>query len=985
MALYTEYEEYVRKHVKEFGQHTVVLYRCGGFYEIYSADDGLVDMKTICDLLNIQMSRRNKSILQVDRVNTLMAGFPAHALQKFVNILVAENYTVVIVDQVTEPPKPKRAVTAIVSPGTDIQNPVVYESNNLMCICIDETRDFKTKELVYGVGISVIDLTVGTSKVFETYNFALDEAFRLIQAENPREIVLIGCCETTDVIKYLELEGRCFHNKLGGDGTATCSKITYQNELLEKVFSGRTGMLSVIEYLDMEKMPLALTSYVFLLQFSFQHNENILTKIQKPAILNTSDKLILAYNSIKHLDIEGLLRILNRCTTTMGRRYFKECFMNPLTCPVAIQKKYDAVELALHEGKYKQMAKILEKIYDVERITRKILLGTVQPAEFIMLHKSVAAYSEIDSSITKISAFIDNKLDLDAIDSGSEFIFKKGIFDHLDRILGDLHVQTEFFNKLVVELNAAIKATDYFKLESNQDGYYLCITTKRYNDCKSKLAAFKSDGFSFVDIEKKQVGTSYKLYHSCFSKVQNRIERHKNKLTQGIKEEYDRFLEEFGSVHKESLYEMINQVKELDFNVTNAKNAHDYKYFMPTVVASGGEAAGLKGADLRHPIIERLCTRVPYVPNDVQIGGDGMLLYGTNMVGKSAYMKSIGLCIIMAQCGMYVPCLNMEYSPFKAIYTRIPSGDDLFKGQSTFAVEIMELRNILKRADAYSLVIGDELASGTESVSAVAIVGAGVIKLAELGAGFVFATHLHDLTKLEKIRGLANLKIKHMAVEYDEVNKKLVYDRKLKDGQGSTLYGLEVCRALDMSTDFMTCANTFRYELLNIEADILKDRPSKYNKAHYIDTCSICGAPADEVHHIKQQKEADVDGFIGVMHKNARHNLTNVCEACHDKIHADEIHVEGYKMTSAGRELVVSQAPVASPVAPVASQVASQVAPVVSQVASQVAPAPEEHVQIILDKRRREKLSIAKIQKHLKDCGHILSTYKINKILSTNK
>ncbi|MFO0006156.1 MAG: DNA mismatch repair protein, partial [bacterium] len=113
MALYTEYEEYVTKYVSEFGKNTVVLYRCGGFYEIYSIDDGLVDMKNICDLLNIQMSRRNKSILEVNRVNTLMAGFPAHALQKFVNILVDENFTVVIVDQITEPPKPKRAVTSI--------------------------------------------------------------------------------------------------------------------------------------------------------------------------------------------------------------------------------------------------------------------------------------------------------------------------------------------------------------------------------------------------------------------------------------------------------------------------------------------------------------------------------------------------------------------------------------------------------------------------------------------------------------------------------------------------------------------------------------------------------------------------------------------------------------------------------------------------------------------------------------------------------
>ena len=95
-------------------------------------------------------------------------------------------------------------------------------------------------------------------------------------------------------------------------------------------------------------------------------------------------------------------------------------------------------------------------------------------------------------------------------------------------------------------------------------------------------------------------------------------------------------------------------------------------------------------------------------------------------------------------------------------------------------------------------MIGDELCSGTESVSALAIVSAGIVTLAKKNTSFVFATHLHDLVNIDDVKSLANVKTYHLSVTFDEKKKTLVYDRKLKEGNGSTLYGIEVCKSLDL-------------------------------------------------------------------------------------------------------------------------------------------------------------------------------------------
>lgn len=1018
MSLYDEYENYVKQYKAEYGNNTIVLYRCGGFYEIYSANDGLIDIKYICDLLNIQMSRRNKAILDVNRSNTLMAGFPAHALQKFITILVNDNFTVVIVDQITDPPKPKRAVTSIISPGTDL-NITAYDTNNLMCINIEPYKDFKTKKPIMCIGLSIIDLTTGTSKIIELSSsytdsqYALDETFRLIQIENPKEIIFIGKKPLDiDYIQYLELTDKCIHEKFAdtADSNIIESNISYQTELLKKVFP-KHGLLSVIEFLDLEKYQVATTSFVFLLQFSYKHNENILQRIKKPIILQPNNQLVLSYNCTKHLNIisndsriNSLLLILNKATTAIGRRFFKELFLNPIVDADIIENRYDCIEFMMANDTWKTVSSIMSNIFDIERLARKINMYNINPCELWNLFVSIDSMTKIldiitDSPIFKnnvscgisndtsdqinsktknIIIFLQNHLDLQEvqkynIDNISNSFFIRGKYNDIDSLQDELNNNIDYLELLVKKLNEVVKG-DFFKLEHNLiDGYHLTITSKRHNDNKKILDSFKLSfpdtklSFSYKDITTKHQtsGGSLKIHHDVFKIINHTIDSIRTKLVLSIKKEFNNFLCEFSELFTESLNELVNIIGITDFYATNAKNAKKYKYYRPYIVNSKNTKSYIKGQNLRHPIIETLCD-TEYIPNDVCLGTEsiqGMLIYGTNMVGKSAYMKSIGIAIIMAQSGMFVPCENMNYYPYKNIFTRIPSGDDLFKGQSTFAVEISELRNILKRADNSSLVIGDELASGTESISAVSIVAAGIIQLYEKKSSFVFASHLHDLVELDKIKSLDQLRICHLSVIYDDVTKKLIFDRKIKDGQGGTLYGLEVCRALDLNDDFIILANEFRNELSDKHNDIIGKNTSRYNKNHFIDTCTICNKKATEVHHIKQQAFADNDGFIGHVHKNNKNNLINVCSECHDRIHNKELAIDGYKQTSDGIELIIQ------------NQKREDNLTINNENS-------ENEINTFIKLQRSDKKSIAKIKELIfEKYNQDISIYKINKVL----
>ena len=270
---------------------------------------------------------------------------------------------------------------------------------------------------------------------------------------------------------------------------------------------------------------------------------------------------------------------------------------------------------------------------------------------------------------------------------------------------------------------------------------------------------------------------------------------------------------------------------------------------------------------------------------------------------KSSLMKSIGIAIIMAQSGFYVPAKSLVYSPYKQLFTRISNNDNIFKGQSTFAVEMSELRSILKRTDHYSLVLGDELCSGTETTSGLSIVTAGVLRLSSKNSSFIFATHLHKLSEMEEILECKTVHNYHMETTYDPSTQKLTYDRKLKPGSGNAIYGLEVAKAMDLDDDFIKTADKIRKKIMGIDEVIVNSKGNPYNSKIILDSCTICKKATEEIHHIEEQHLANSEGMINHYHKNKLFNLVQLCHDCHQSVHNGNLKIDGYVDTSNGVEL----------------------------------------------------------------------------------
>lgn len=954
--LYEEYERYLVKYRAEYGNNTLVLMQCGSFYELYDDGSKQTDLKTIGELLNIQVSRRNKAILEVSRSNLEMAGFPSYTLHKFINVLVEHNYTVIIVSQVTPPPNPKRQVTDIVSPGVYISDTFLSngsETTYLMSIFIEDFATLNTTNF-YTIGTSLVDLSTGKTFVFESTSrthdimYPMDELYRITASFNPREVTICANVKTStfqenhkvfsfeSIVSYLGLHNKCIHNDYD-KYSSHLGKLTYQEEILRKVYPN-TGLLSGIEFVGLERLPCALISFIRLLQFAYNHNERIISKIQVPTILDETKTLILSYNSLKQLDIlpnhngpQSLCNILNNCKTAVGRRFFKQRLVCPTTCVQTLNNSYDMIDHILNSncGRLKNLQDCLASIYDIERLFRKIDLGTIIPSELGNLHMSLVSLNNaieiIETSheneqtyISDILTTLNESLNIDELpkfnlDNIGPNVFVGGKYSEIDNINNELNASLNILHDLCRSLNV----TDtIFKLECNErDGYYLSITSKRYRDFlkdnKKTVIHIKSQSFAVSDFTSKPVSASSsntKVFHPCFETISDQIELLSTKLKRVVLDKFNKFIEELGAITLNMSQSICQALAEIDFYWCCAYNAQKMCHKRPIIPTENtcNDKSFINIGGLRHPIIESVSKDVKYVSNDVRLGLDnldGILLYGLNSSGKSSLMKSIGIAVVMAQAGMYVACDHMYFSPYDYIFTRILSNDDIYRGQSTFTKEILELRGIMCRANNKSLVLGDELCSGTESNSALSIVATGVYYLAQRQASFVFATHLHQLVDIDEVKNTSNVKAFHLSVECDMKTKKLIYDRKLKEGNGSTMYGLEVCRSLDMDAEFLETANKIRQKLIHIKRDIVPrfGKGSRYNKDVFIDKCGVCGSQqAIEVHHILQQKDADEKGFIGNIHKNSKFNLVPVCESCHNSIHHGNLTINGYIQTSDG-------------------------------------------------------------------------------------
>jgi len=980
---YNEYFSNQEKYTKIYGKLSLFIMQVGSFFEAYQTIDEGYDLQLISNILNISVTKKNKSIISIDRKNPYMLGFPCVALQKYIKILIDNGYTIIVMEQVSPAPKPRREITGIYSPSTYINEISKPDSNFLLTIFLEEINSNK-KNKIYMAGLSLIEASTGYIKIHETFSskddekISLDEIVKFINSFSPTEILLVSNNIQTninEIILYLELHDKKFIHKTLNDiknmkGYNNFQNISYQSTLLKKIYKINT---CPIDYLNLETYTLGRDAFILSLLYLSDHNSNLLTNLSKPEIYIKEDKMHLGNNPIYQLDVfakddktlfsiensyKCLFDIINKTLTPMGRRYLKNVLIEPLINCKIINFKYDIIENL--QKTYNTFEQVLSEIKDVERLDRKINLKNINPIEFyqwILFQENALKlvnliYSDkiltnllnnvesvkiaiLKKKLENLIKYLNETFEIDQLEkyllndiTGNIFI--KGKYVEIDELQNSIEICTNFMHKLAEFFDSILKdktnkkSDDQFiKIDSNdRDGYYLILSNKRAEVLQTELK--KSDkisitiGSKIINIKTSSInfikpvkGSNTKVFCNEIKQKSDKINEYMDEIKIMLKE---KFIEELSKLS--DMYEIniiTNFIGHFDFLLSGAKVANKFYYNKPIINNKYDKKSYFIAKDLRHPIVERINTDIEFIPTDIELGTekqDGILLFGLNSAGKSTLQKAIGLSVLLAQIGYFVPASNFEYYPYNSMLTRISSNDNLFKGLSAFTLEVSELTAILKRNSRNTLIIADEICKGTEHHSSLIIVMTIIKMLSESQTSFITATHLHDICNFKELSQLKNISKYYLHVEYDEKNNKLIYDRKLHEGSGSNFYGLLVAKCLINDKTFTDYSNIISKDLK--VSDISSDKKSRYNNKLYVQKCQICNKiPLEneiplETHHINFQKDCDNNGLINnkkYIHKNHMSNLTILCHKCHDKIDTGLLKIDGYKETSNGQEL----------------------------------------------------------------------------------
>lgn len=949
---------------QKYGNNTVVLMEIGTFFEVYEVnneEEQIGKAKEIAELLNIQLTRKNKSILENSQENPIMAGVPAISLEKHLARIIGEQkYTVVIIRQKGLPPKVTRYLDTVVSPGTNFDFVIDQDENNITSLTIDSNKG------IYSVGYSAIDVTTGKCYYNEVHGtsedkyYALDESFNYMNMHRTNEVIVTFADKSIhqkEIIEYLELSHKTFHI------SDFRPKIVYQNELFKNVFNIES-LLTAIEHLDMERVALSTESLATLIDFVIGHDAKIIQKLTLPTKLDVSKYVYLGNNALEQLNVietshnPSLIKLINHTSTAMGKRLLKERLTHPVKDEKELLRRF-----ALSKELYDYHAPIegeLANIYDIERLTRRIKLSRLHPFELNYLYDSLLSIKEVVTFMENYKFFeapcssSELQMFVDSIDStfdlsvSGKYMLKdvesnmicEGInsqIDELNRQNAQLH---DKLGVLKTHILSHMNSSDEKFVSINRldkEGFFLGLTKSRFNLIKEELLnshlVLDDDLLLFKDFKIKIQTNSVKITSRLTEDISDKYVHNLRKIIELNKLVFKEKLNEFEKKFAILLEELVSFIAEIDLTVSNIKTAKKYNYVCPKIVKTADNENFLELIEARHPIIEANEEQGVYVPNDVILGElhlaseeyknnvilqnsnpinirnnkmHGILLYGINSSGKSSLMKSIGICMILAQSGFYVPAKSMRFSIFDSLFTRISGADNIAKGLSSFAVEMLELKNIFNRATKQSLILGDEISHSTETMSGVSIVASAILKLAKLESLFVFATHLHQLPEIEQLQKLKNIICLHLSVMYEDDEDKLIFNRKLQHGSGSSMYGLEYAKSLHMDKEFLKIANDIRKKITDDYAPIerlTQQKGTKYNKDVIVSTCVICGRSVDDVHHIKEQARANKEGFIGHMNANHKYNLIPLCKEHHKMVHDGTININGFVATSKGLEL----------------------------------------------------------------------------------
>ncbi|ABG87311.1 DNA mismatch repair protein MutS [Clostridium perfringens] len=768
--------------IKENYKDCILFFRLGDFYEMF-----FEDAETAARELELVLTGRDCGLEK----RAPMCGIPFHASNSYIGRLVAKGYKVAICEQVEDPKVAKgivkRDVIKVITPGTYTDSSFVEETKNnyIMTIYSDLERN--------RCSLAITDISTGDFLATEgelEKGVILDE----ISKFNPKEIILLDSLDQ-ELIKDITLTTPALISR---------KPIEYFEEKFEEVLNSQFGEKSNSLSLMIKKSSNALVKYILDTQ------KISLTNINDIEVYSLVDFMTIDLSSRRNLELTenlrekskkgSLLWVLDKTETSMGSRMLRRWIEEPLVNKEKITLRLNAVEELFNDLSLNDSLKeALHDIYDIERILGKISNKNANAKDLIALKTSIGKIPNVKGIIENCTSSLLKNYhhNLDDLRDIYELL-EKSIKEDPSLTLKDGDLIKDGFNGEIDELRLAkTNGKDWISSLENREreftgikslkvgfnkvfGYYIEISKANYSSIPEgryirKQTLANAERFitpELKEIEEKLLGASEKLCsleYDIFLDIRNEVENHIDRLKTTAK-----------------------IIAELDCISNLAFVALENDFIKPEI----NEDGETKIENGRHPVVEKVIPKGEFIPNDTIINKDDnqlLIITGPNMAGKSTYMRQVAIITLMCQIGSFVPASKANISVVDKIFTRIGASDDLAGGKSTFMVEMWEVSNILKNATENSLVLLDEVGRGTSTYDGLSIAWSVIeyiCKNKNLRCKTLFATHYHELTKLEgEIHGVRNY-----SVAVKEVDNNIIFLRKIIEGGADQSYGIEVAK-----------------------------------------------------------------------------------------------------------------------------------------------------------------------------------------------
>jgi DNA mismatch repair protein MutS len=872
-----EYERLHREATGLHGERVVLLLQVGSFWEMYWYQDeasetaGAPAAAQAAATMGIAITRATKRDPGSLR-NPSFSGFPMAGPDKW-TCLLDDGWTVAFGRQIDAGGRIARALAESASPSMRARE--AGDGNYACCVYVDAGRSG------CALGVALLDVATGSSTVVEVAGSSLlDCVGRLapfIAARDVSEAVLVGggACPArhaagiADLLASTWRPGTYVHDKTGGRWDRDVVSRSQTAELLRQAYGASA------EALHLSDRPCARGALAYLLHFTRQHALRFGTHLPLPDVVDPSGIVAFSAHAQQQLGIGRLEQALNCAVTPMGRRLFKSRMRAVSSDAGIIGGRLDAIVSALSEpARIDSVRRTLSSVGDLQRWARLVRADNLELAQADAFRERLTAAAGVaealgDEALRATAEAWVALTDRVACD-GTALAFPD--LAGACRLSAEMTLADANMESVRSAVHRDARLVDRERLELTHVRWGQVEESVRKHATVTKLK-------SNVRVHLPELADASQRYADA--------ERALNELQAA---EWSELLQREDPSTLDALAAWISTV---DVTYAGAHLALRYGHVRPQVAQ--GPASEFRALGLGNPVAERAMeayTSEAYVRNDVTLDADEqhVLLFGINSSGKSTLMRGIGACIIMAQAGLFVPCTSLELTPFARVDTRILTADDVDRGLSSFTAEVMEMREAMRAAGPRSLLLADELCNSTEHLSAAALVGTLIRSVGDRGSRTFVTTHFHELLEHPALKPLLTLRIKHMSMRLDPAYG-WVYERRLVDGPCEQNYGIVVASSLGFDARFIREATEAREALSSRQGPNKAVRKSRYNRRVVMGQCERCDKePAVDTHHIAHRADA-VDGRHGTLREHARSNLMPLCKACHDEVHALDLHV----------------------------------------------------------------------------------------------